>query len=77
MGQIYGLSLTSLVSLPFTMLTTRGLDNVFVRCECYVGFEGYFWSQAYSLISQWLVSIIPPSGCFFSFHVSFGIGVRS
>ena len=51
------LLLASVVALPFTMLTTPGLDNVFVRI-CYVGFEGYFWSQAYFMISRWLVSII-------------------
>ena len=62
-------------TIPFTMLTIPGLDNVFVRV-CYMGFEGYFWSQAYSLISWWLVSIIPLSCCFSSSHVSFGIGVR-
>ena len=36
--------IASLVALPFTMFASRDLDNVFVRV-CYVGLEGYFWSQ--------------------------------
>ncbi|KAL0756501.1 hypothetical protein Bca101_094169 [Brassica carinata] len=41
---LFAAFIASLVALPFTMFATRDLDNVFVRV-CYVGLEGYFWSQ--------------------------------
>ncbi|KAL0665337.1 hypothetical protein Bca4012_102175 [Brassica carinata] len=43
-SHLFAAFIVSLVALPFTMFATRGLDNVFVRA-CYMGLEGYFWSQ--------------------------------
>ncbi|KAL0733581.1 hypothetical protein Bca4012_009791 [Brassica carinata] len=53
------------VVLFFAMFATLCLDSVFLRV-CSVGLECCFWSQAWNLVSWWLVYILPLSGCFSS-----------
>ncbi|KAH0883350.1 LOW QUALITY PROTEIN: hypothetical protein HID58_059446, partial [Brassica napus] len=53
-SHLFAAFIASMVALPFTMFATSGLENVFVRV-CYVGLEGYFWSQVcgVSLLELW------------------------
>ncbi|KAH0884125.1 hypothetical protein HID58_060221, partial [Brassica napus] len=48
-------------SIFFAMFSTPNLDSVFL-CVCFVSLKDCFLSQVWTLVSRWLVSIIPSLG---------------